>query len=255
MPSPTVQFLARHPVKGFSPQALDRVRLVSGAHFPGDRLYAVENGPTGFDPAQPQHLPKIRYLCLMKNPRLAAFETHYDDNTRVFSVLRAGRLVAAGDLGSPAGREAIELFLAQEFAGELRGAPRILSAPEGFRFMDSARSGFVSLLNLASVRALAGLVGRDQLDPARFRMNIGIDGLPPWGEFDLVGRVIAIGDARLRILKPTERCAATNVAPGRGVADLAVPQTLLRALGHTDCGVYAEVVAGGEVRVGAGVVL
>lgn len=247
---PVVRFLARHPVKGFSAQALDRVRLVAGAHFPGDRLFAIENGPTGFEPAHPQHLPKFRFLCLMKTPRLAAFATHYDDATGVLSITRGGRLLAAGDLGSAEGREAIEVFCAAEFADDLRGAPKVLTAPDGFRFMDSARSGFVSLLNLASVRDIARLVGRDEVDPARFRMNIGIDGLPPWGEFDLIGKDIEIGQVRLRVLKATERCSATNVAPRRGISDLAVPQALLRAFGHVNCGVYAEVVEGGDICVG-----
>jgi uncharacterized protein YcbX len=51
------------------------------------------------------------------------------------------------------------------------------------------------------------------------------------------------------------RCAATNVEPGTGIRDLDIPPTLLRHLGHADCGVYAEVTAGGAVAVGDAVVL
>jgi uncharacterized protein len=40
------------------------------------------------------------------------------------------------------------------------------------------------------------------------------------------------------------------VAPGSGRRDLDIPATLLRTLGHADCGVYAEVVADGEVAAG-----
>ena len=37
---------------------------------------------------------------------------------------------------------------------------------------------------------------------------------------------------------------------GSGQRDLDIPATLLRTLGHADCGVYAEVVADGEIADG-----
>ncbi len=43
-----VASLYRYPVKGLSPQALDFVDLETGDYFPGDRLFALENGPSGF---------------------------------------------------------------------------------------------------------------------------------------------------------------------------------------------------------------
>ena len=38
--------------------------------------------------------------------------------------------------------------------------------------------------------------------------------------------------------------------PPPAVRDLEIPQTLMRALGHADCGVYAEVIEGGEIAPG-----
>jgi uncharacterized protein YcbX len=46
------------------------------------------------------------------------------------------------------------------------------------------------------------------------------------------------------------RCAATNVDPDTGIRDLSIPDTLMRSFGHADCGVYGEVVEGGEIAVG-----
>ena len=67
--------LYRHPVKGFTPERLDQAQLTVGGPFPCDRLYAVENGPSGFDPAEPVHQPKIKYLMLMRNESLARLKT------------------------------------------------------------------------------------------------------------------------------------------------------------------------------------
>jgi len=101
----------------------------------------------------------------------------------------------------------------------LRGPPRILEA-RGHSFSDVARK-VVSIINLASVAAIAGLIGRP-VDPLRFRGNLYVEGWPAFGELDLVGREIAIGSARGRIINqrnqkknpshsPSERLGAGNL--------------------------------------------
>ena len=250
MSQPHVVALACHPVKGLTPEPLDDVRLEANQYFPGDRLFAIENGPSGFDPAQPAFQPKFKFLMLMRNPALAQLKTHYDAATHVLSIRREGKLEAAGDLKTTEGRASIEMYLADVMAKELRGAPRVLTAPHGFRFMDSSRSGFVSLLNLASLRVLAAKAGRAMIDSRRFRANILVDHLPPWGEFDLVGKDIRIGGATLHILKPTERCAAINADPDKGIRDLDLVGLMQREFSHSNCGVYASIIEGGTIRVG-----
>jgi uncharacterized protein len=245
-----VASLYRYPVKGLSPERLALTELAEGCNFPGDRLYAVENGPSGFDVEAPQHQPKIKFLMLMRNEALARLTTRYDDATTVLTIVDGGREVAQGALSSAAGRLAIEAFFRRFMPHELRGSSKVLTAPDGFRFTDS-RSGFVSIINLASVQALEEFCGAP-VDPLRFRGNVHVQGLAPWAELDLVGKVLeSASGLRLKVTKRIERCAATNVDPSTGVRDLAIPKTLMRHLGHTDCGVYAEVLRGGLVSEGA----
>ena len=52
------------------------------------------------------------------------------------------------------------------------------------------------------------------------------------------------------MVKRIVRCAAVNVDPDTAERDLAIPQALMRRLGHGDCGIYAEVIAGGTIAVG-----
>jgi uncharacterized protein YcbX len=66
----------------------------------------------------------------------------------------------------------------------------------------------------------------------------------------MLDRTLAIGDVRLKIVKRIARCAAVNVDPENATRDLELPQTLMRRFGHADCGVYAEVIAGGTIAVG-----
>jgi uncharacterized protein YcbX len=241
--------LQRYPVKGLSPEPLESASLTKGGYFPGDRLFAVENGPAGFDPEDPQHQPKIKFLMLMKNEGLARLKTRYLDSITTLFIEENGREVARGDLSTKEGRLAIEAFFRRFIPRELRGPPKVLSAPEGFRFTDSRR-GYVSLINLASVRELADVVGAP-VDPLRFRGNIHVEGLKAWEEFDLVGKVLATpSGVRLKVTKRIERCAATNVDPATGIRDLQIPKSLMQAYGHFDCGIYAEVLSGGSLGRG-----
>jgi uncharacterized protein YcbX len=243
-----IQNIYRYPVKGLSPEPLDRVKLVPRDTLPFDRLYAIENGRSGFDPAAPRHQPKLRYLMLMRNERLARLQTRYDDGSGTFVIVLEGREVARGNLRTAAGRADIEEFFVAYCADELRGPPRLLHAP-GFSFSDVARK-VISIVNLASVAAVENVVGIG-VDPLRFRANVYVTGWPAWHELDLVGREIAIGtSARIKIEKRIVRCAAIDVDPLTGIRDLSIPPALMRSFGHADCGVYGEVVQPGEIAVG-----
>jgi MOSC domain-containing protein len=252
MSQPTVSSLYRYPVKGLSPQRLAQTRLEPGQTVPADRLYAIENGPSGFDPAAPAYFPKIRFLMLMRDERLAALRTVYDEASHTIHIHWEGREAARGDLRTPEGRAEIERFLTAYCAGDLRGPAKVLSGegPRGrtHSFSDVAKK-VVSIINLASVADVETLVGAP-VHPLRFRGNIYVDGWPAWHEFDLLGREMTIGGARVKVLKRIVRCAATEVDPDTGVRDLKIPQLLLQNLGHADCGVYAEVVGAGEIAAG-----
>jgi uncharacterized protein len=237
----------RYPVKGLSPERLSSADLRAGEVIGGDRLYAVENGPSGFDPQAPQWMPKIKFLCLMRNARLAALNARYDDESAVLMIERDGELLATGDLKTPEGRRAIENFFETSMASERRGAFRVLEAP-GHSFSDLAKK-VVSIINLDTVEDFAGALGQE-VHPLRFRANLYLAGLAAWSEFDLMGKTLAIGKARLRILKRTERCAATEVNPDTAHRDIDIPEILLRRRGNADFGVYAEVIAAGKIAEG-----
>jgi uncharacterized protein YcbX len=244
----TVQAIYRYPVKGLTPESLPRTRLTAGETIAADRIYTIENGPSGFDAAAPAYLPKNRFLMLMRNERLARLRTRLDPATHRLVVLVDGSEAASGDLGSPDGRAEVEAFFAKFCADELRGPPKILNA-SGHSFSDVARK-VVSIINLASVAAVETAVGAP-VDPLRFRGNLYVAGWPAWQEFARLGHEIAIGaSARLKIVKRITRCAATNVDPQTGARDLAIPATLMRAFGHDDCGVYGEVTHDGDIAVG-----
>jgi uncharacterized protein len=237
----------RYPVKGLSPEPLPRVALGVGGTLPADRRYAIENGPSGFDPAAPAWMPKSYFLMLMRDERLAGLSSHFEDDTHLLTIRANGKAAVRGDLETPEGRAAIEDFFATNFAGELKGPPKVISGG-GHSFSDVAKK-VVSIINLGSIAAIENMVGLP-VHPLRFRANLYVRGWPAWHEFDLLGQTLAIGDVRLKLVKRIVRCAAVNVDPETAARDVDIPHALTRRLGRAECGVYAEVIAGGTVAAG-----
>lgn len=244
--------LYRYPVKGLTPEALTTVELRQGEPIPGDRVYAIENGFSRFDPEHPRHLPKVNFIMRMRNERLAALTTEFDHATDTLTIFRSGKQVARGALSTKLGRQIIEQFFAGYMRGELKGAPRLVFAA-GHSFSDVAAK-CLHFVNLATVQEVAEAVGKS-LDPLRFRANVYFDGPFAWEERKWIGRTLKMGTARLRVFKETERCDATNVNPQTAERDTAIPPTLLRTYGHPFLGFYAEVIEGGEVGQGDEIVL
>jgi len=246
-PPAQIASLYRYPVKGLSPEPLPRVALRIGETLPADRRYAIENGPSGFDPGAPAWMPKSHFLMLMRDERLAGLRSHFEDSSNLLTIRESGIVVARGGLESAEGRAAIEAFFATNFAGELMGQPKVISGG-GHSFSDVARK-VVSIINLGSVAAVEAIVGLP-VHPLRFRANLYVSGWPAWHEFELLGQTLAIGDARLKVVKRITRCAAINVDPETGARNLDIPPTMMRRLRHNECGIYAEVIAGGTIGVG-----
>jgi uncharacterized protein YcbX len=121
---------------------------------------------------------------------------------------------------------------------------------------DRRRSGAATLLGTGSLRALARILGVDQVDERRFRMNFGIDGLGEHQEDEWLGRRVRLGEAVVVPEGNVGRCAVTTQNPDTGTVDLDTLQALAdyrRVVETTEplpFGVYAAVAHPGRVRVG-----
>ncbi|MBV9511163.1 MAG: MOSC domain-containing protein [Caulobacteraceae bacterium] len=243
-----IQSLWRHPVKGFTPESLEGAVLTAGACFPCDRMYAVEDGPSGFDPAAPKHISKQRFTVLAKIPAVAKVRTRFDEASGVLEASFEGAAPIRADLNKATGREAFAGWLA-EVLGEAAGGPlQVLPAPAAHRFMDDEQ-GFISIINLASVRDLEARLGR-AVDPRRFRANLYVEGWPAWVENQAEGGGLVLGEAAAEVVKPIVRCVATHVDPETAERDIEIVRGLFEAYGHRFCGIYANITRGGRVALG-----
>lgn len=245
----TIASIHRHPVKGLTPEAMDQVRLEAGAYFPGDRNYAIEVGPSGFDLEKPKHISKQRFTVLARFPTLARIKTRLDDATGRFHIGDASGFGVETELATAEGRAVLERFL-QGFLGEdAPGKLRVLESPPGYRFMDHPQ-GYISVMNLASVRAVEQALGVP-IDPLRFRANVYVDGLKPWEEDEWVaGGKVKLGETELTVFKPIVRCIATHVNLETGERDIDMVGQLREHFGRDTLGTYFSIAKSGLVKPG-----
>jgi uncharacterized protein YcbX len=234
-------------VKGLTGERLNAVSLGPRETFPADRMYALENGPSGFDPDSPAWQPKSKFLCWMKNARLAALDTLYDDASHTLTIRQGGKTVLRENLAAEDGRRALEAFFETFMGEEKRGPIRLLQA-RGHSFSDLA-SKVVSLISLSTLATLEDQLGQP-VHPLRFRANIYFDGMPAWSEHGLVGETLKIGSLRAKVVKCTSRCAATEVNPETALRDIPIPEILLKSRDSLDLGIYAEIISPGEIAEG-----
>lgn len=245
----TVESIYRHPVKGLTPEHMTGVQLEAGSYFPGDRDYAIEVGPSGFDPENPIRISKQRFTVLARFPSLARIKTRLDDATGTFHLGDAHGFGVEARLDTDEGRSAIENFL-QAFLGEdAPGKLRVLESPPGYRFMDDTQ-GYISVMNLASVREVARAIGQP-VDPLRFRANVYVDGLKPWAEDEwVVNQTLKLGGAELTLFKPIVRCIATHVNLDTGERDIDMVGQLREHFGRDTLGTYFSISQSGRVALG-----
>ncbi|GGE55447.1 molybdenum cofactor sulfurase [Agaricicola taiwanensis] len=240
--------LYRYPVKGLSAEALAHVDLEEGQTLPHDRIYAVELGERRFDPTVPTWLPKIAFLCLMKDAPLAQLDSRFDAETWTLTLARGDEILAEGNLETEEGQAAVLAVLDHHRGPRREGELRIVRSP-GHSFSDVSRKA-VSIINLASLRAIEDFIGRP-VDPLRFRANLYLDGLEPWVENQWIDRELTTeAGLKLRVYKTTTRCAATEVDPASGERDIDMTGVLRELTGDNVCGVYADVVTDGQLKLG-----
>ena len=247
-----IDALTRFPVKGLSGQALKSVTLESGEGFPCDRQFGFARPNSGFDPNDPKPLPKSKFYMLARDSTLALLGTEYDDKTGILSI-SAPQDTGRFDITTTEGKQNASEFLQSYLALPDDETPHLYEASP-HRFTDvsvvsTEMMNAVSIINLDSVLEFSKAIGQE-VDPRRFRGNIHISGLPPFSELEMIERHIAVGSIRLKIVKRTKRCPATEVNLNTGERDLKTPILLRENYGHMDMGVYAEVLEGGVLSQG-----
>jgi uncharacterized protein len=239
----TLAHIFRHPIKAHGREPLAAVDLTAGRCLPFDRHWAVAHEGARLMPGWNACMNFNRGA---KTPALQAIGAAFDEMAEVLTLTHPDLSPLTVNPDTADGQAALLTWLAP-LGDSNRAAPaRVVKAGRG---MTDTAFESVSILNLSSLRALSQHAG-DDLGLDRWRANLWLDGLVPWEEFDMIGCEITIGTARLRVLERIGRCRATMVDTSTGKIDVNTLDLLEAAYGHTDFGVYAEVITGGTITIG-----
>jgi uncharacterized protein YcbX len=246
-----VAWISHSPVKGLALQQLDECELTE-AGVAGDREFFLVD--------ENDRLVNSKGLGVLQQivPR-------YDEEAEVLTLTFpdgstiSQRIGFDGSLGARFWKVSVDVRVVDgpwseaisDFAGRnLRLVRASGPAP------DRRRSGAATLLGTGSLHALARMLGVDDVDGRRFRMNFGIDGLREHEEDGWLGRRVRLGEAIVVPQGNVGRCAVTTQNPDSGAPDLDTLKALAayrRDLETTEplpFGVYAAVASPGPVCVG-----
>lgn len=240
--------LRRYPVKSMQGENLASVEI-GPRGLEGDRRFAVIDGEAGRVASAKNPRKWGALLGLRAELRdgvlvvVAGDGTEFSDGTAEALSRLLGRRVAVSETPPPAA--AIEMFHPDG------GAESVEELPPG-GFFDLAP---VHLLTTATLRRLGELAPGGNFDERRFRPNVVVETVPGLGGFvegGWVGRILVIGEARLRVTAPCARCVMTTLAQPGLPADAGV---LRAAADHNGAavGAYAVVRGPGAVACGGAV--
>lgn len=233
----------RYPVKSHGREAIEFAQLTVGECLPGDRIWAVAHEASRADNSA--WSPCAGFTRVASSPALAAISARLLDDMETVTLSHPAQedLTVAPDLAP-----GLLLDWVRPLTSAERAMPaRVVRVPG--RGMTDSDYPSLTIGNLASHRAVEGRLGRP-IQVERWRANLWLDDLPPWEEFDWIGKTVQIGAATLRIVERTGRCAAPSANPDTGQRDADLLHFLEEQWSHQDFCVHAEVTGAGSIAIG-----
>jgi hypothetical protein len=232
---PTVTELYRYPVKSFTPERLDELRVVNGV-VKGDRVLGFRFADQGA-PDDWAWRRKINFVGLVNSPGIALLELGFNDESRVLSLKYNNEIFAEGSIDSEEDRfdlseavgEYVTAFDINPLVSNPERVPLNLIGDGRQSLFHDFEIGGVTLFSRESLDALKASMGSD-VDGRRFRSNIIVEGVEAWEELSWSGNVkIGSGNYKTELLVP--RCLVTHANPVTGERDHDIMKSLIEANG------------------------
>jgi uncharacterized protein len=251
----TVAWIAYTPVKGLRLQHRDEAQ-VTEAGIPGDRAFFLVDERGAMVSAT--RIGPLVAVVAEHDADAGTLALRFPDGAEVAGAVELGERepVRFGGLDMSASPVLGDFSAAlTDHCGN--GRLRLFASPSQRGGLDRGRIGAVTLLSVASLERLREQAGETEaVDPRRFRMTFGVEGLAAHQEDRWLGREVKVGDAVVEVAGNVGRCALTTRQPDTGVVDF---KTLHHLRAYRDevptteplpFGVHARVVRPGRVRVG-----
>jgi len=250
-----VSWISVTPVKGLRLQARDQVEVTLDG-VPGDRAFFLVDERGAMISAT--RIGPLVSVVADHDVQAGTLVLRFPDGGEVAGSIELGERepVRFGGLNMSASPVLGDFSAAlTEHCGD--GALRLFATPPERPAVDRGRVGAVTLLSVAALERLREQAGEGEaVDPRRFRMTFGVEGLEPHEEDGWLERDVRVGDVLVRVTGNVGRCAATTRQPDTGVVDFKTLHHLRAYRGDLPTteplpfGVHARVLEPGRVRLG-----
>jgi uncharacterized protein YcbX len=249
-----VAWISFTPVKGLRLQALEEVSLTEDG-VPGDRAFFLVDARNKM--VSVTRIGPLAAVVAEHDAAAGTLALRFPGGQEVAERVRLGEPEGVRFYGEPLDvRPVLGAF--SEALSEHCGTPlRMVATPSERPGIDRGREGAVTLLSVASLERLREQAGvLEPVDPRRFRMTFGVEGLEAHEEDGWLERDVRVGDALVRVAGHVGRCAATTRQPDTGVVDFKTLHHLREYRGELETteplpfGVHARVLRPGRVRLG-----
>jgi uncharacterized protein len=246
----TVRAIHVSPVKSLRLMPVPEARLEREG-VPGDRRFALLDPRRG------------RVATQREIGALARIQSRYDAETAELALVMpdGSEVVAAVNGGTPASVKLWDRVVEgraldgpwADAISTVAGRPlQVLEITDGIRAQDTYPVSLLSQASADEVGRRGGIEGG--FDARRFRPTILMDGLGAHEEDEWVGHPVRAGEALLSVVKLDPRCALTTRNPETGERDADTLRWLAEYRRFDDgdvyCGLYADVLEPGRVRIG-----
>ncbi|WP_442600788.1 MOSC domain-containing protein [Paenibacillus sp. KN14-4R] len=235
----TIHQLTRYPVKSMAGQPIDQTYIAKYGLY-GDRSHAfIDPTKEGWN----------RYITARKFPQMLGYQAKLHEAS-TGNELHTTNEFPPVHITSPDGRELRwdETLLQEMQMYSDRTLTMIHHQPDSQELL-AVDSGGILIISDRSLRKLENLVGSD-VDPRRFRANMLLTLYDTAeDETNWIGKKLRIGECRLEVIEPCERCMLITIDPDTYERNVNILKKVNQEM-NLQFGVYANVIEVGDVRIG-----
>ena len=249
----TISSIYFSPVKSISFQQISKCQIKKNIGIVNDRLFAFSRLLEIKKAKRMEQNPAMRklsnFLTLKNTPVLNKYSFEY--NKGKLELIKNKKKLVSIDPNNLNAIKLIEKKISNLHS--LVKTPVFLLQNKNKPFFDTNSGGEVmnsiSLINNNTIKDIEDKINQ-KLEYQRFRGNFYIEGLPPWRERDLLGKIIKIGGLSFKIDGNIPRCSATNLKPKTDISTLNLPLKMKQLYKHSELGVYILPLNDGEISSG-----
>ena len=255
--SATISSINYCPVKSVSFQTVEKCEIKKNIGIIGDRIFAFAKDldldqAKLFEKNPDERKGKWNKVLTLKNsPALNKYNFLYKENS--LKLTFKDKEILTINVKQLSERQLL-INKIKELENSLK-EPIVLMKNEESPFFDTSISNkvdfinSVSLLNMQSINDFQQKID-EKIEISRFRGNICVDGIKPWVERELIGKIIKINNVSFKVEKNIPRCVAINLKPTTDDNSLNLLQALKKTYDHYEMGIYLTALDDGEIGIG-----